>query len=142
MSMYVEEFPMALLKDDADRINRASKEIQDQIIRIRGIEAESQSFQQTLDELEESVNRWSEKSQMLTDKAKDQPTYENADHFLSHDTKPNLEWAELIVRNLKAKKCMETNLGENMPNPEATAESMSHIRTLLAEFINDDKSSF
>lgn len=142
MSICVEEFPMSLLKDNSERINQLMKSILEQMQRINSIETEKASFQRMIDELEESVNKWSEKTGMLTDKAKDQPVYDNVDQFLDQNPKELLEKAELMVMSLKAKKCLETVLGECLPNPEATAENMSNIRKLVAEFIQDDKTNF
>lgn len=139
-SMCVEEFQMSLLQDTTDQINVLSKEVLEQITNIRSIEAETKSFQRMIDELDESVKNWREKTQILMEKSRVQPNYEAVDNLLSRDTKQNLEAVELLLRNLKAKKSMETVLAETVPHPDSTAESMAGIRRLVEEFINDDKS--
>lgn len=129
---------MALLEDNSNRINQLTTSIHAQIAKIRGIESEKEEFFKLIDELGESVTRWSEKTEMLAEKGQVQPNYEVADDFISRTAKTNLETIELLVRNLKAKKSLETKLGELLPDPEITAETMSNIKHLVSEFINDD----
>lgn len=129
---------MALLEDNSNRINQLTTSIHAQIAKIRGIESEKEEFSKLIDELGESVRRWSEKTEMLAEKGQVQPNYEVADDFISRTAKTNLETMELLVRNLKAKKSLETKLGELLPDPEITAETMSNIKHLVSEFINDD----
>lgn len=129
---------MALLEDNSNRINQLTTSIHAQIAKIRGIESEKEEFSKLIDELGESVTRWSEKTEMLAEKGQVQPNYEVADDFISRTAKTNLETMELLVRNLKAKKSLETKLGELLPDPEITAETMSNIKHLVSEFINDD----
>lgn len=129
---------MALLEDNSNRINQLTTSIHAQIAKIRGIESEKEEFSKLIDELGESVTRWSEKTEMLAEKGQVQPNYEVADDFISRTAKTNLETMELLVRNLKAKKSLETKFGELLPDPEITAETMSNIKHLVSEFINDD----
>lgn len=129
---------MALLEDNSNRINQLTTSIHAQIAKIRGIESEKEEFSKLIDELGESVTRWSEKTEMLAEKGQVQPNYEVADDFISRTAKTNLETMELLVRNLKAKKSLETKLGELLPDPEITADTMSNIKHLVSEFINDD----
>lgn len=138
MSLSVDEFPMALLQDNVQRINQLTSSIHAQIAKIRGIESEKEEFSRLIEELGESVARWSEKTEMLAEKGKAQPNYEVADDYISRKAKTNLEDMELLIRNLKAKKSLETKLGELLPDPEVTAETMSNIKHLVSEFINDD----
>lgn len=141
ISMCIEEFPIALLKDNVERVNSLTVEILEQIDKIRSIEFEKQAFSRMIEELEESVKKWSDKTEMLANKTSHQPQYEVGDGFLSQESQQNLKSMELLIRNLKAKKSSETKLGENYPDPEATAEDMSCIKQLVSEFINDDKIS-
>lgn len=109
---------MALLEDNSNRINQLTTSIHAQIAKIRGIESEKEEFFKLIDELGESVTRWSEKTEMLAEKGQVQPNYEVADDFISRTAKTNLETMELLVRNLKAKKSLETKFGELLPDPE------------------------
>lgn len=138
-SMGSEEFPPILLNENADRINTLVREMDLLIDSINNVDVEKKAFQRMVDELEESVNKWKKKTDVLMEKAKDQPNYKNADHFLSPEAKAGLASAEVLLKSLKAKKGMETQLGETVPDPEVTAESMAHIKTLVAKFISDSK---
>lgn len=139
VSMIVEEFPIALLKDNVSRVNNLTGDILEQIDKIRSIEYEKQTFSRMIEQLEDSVKKWSDKTQMLANKTKNQPQYEKGDEFLSQDSQKNIKLMELLLRNLKSKKGLETKLGENNPDPEANTEDMSYIKQLVAEFINDVK---
>ena len=130
------------MQEDAERINNVTNKIHQQMHGINGIEDEKRTFQRMIEELQEAVNRWQEKTQILTEKAKDQPNYLEADHLLSRDTRENLEQAEQLLRSLRARKQMEIQLGETLPDPMVTVDSMSYIRTLVGEFISDDKHNF
>lgn len=134
-----EEFPVSLLKDNAERINKLHKSLQEQINSIKNIESEKQSFQRMIDELGEAVNRWREKTAILSEKSQVNPEYQEADEFLSRATKQHLEAAELVLRKMKATKRMEIILAENLPDPDGTAEAMGNIKTLVAEFISYDR---
>lgn len=139
VSMSVEEFPVSLLLENEQRINELTGQIHETISAINGIGTEKENFQRLLDEYDEAVNKWTEKTELLDQKISDQPEYEVADSFLSKETKQNLQTIELLLDNLKARKALEIKLGETVPDPDSTTESMSHIKNLVAEFISRDR---
>lgn len=141
ITLGLEEFPIALMKDNMNQVNSMTARILDHMDHIRNIDFQNKELHGMIEKLEEAVKRLSEKTENLANRTRNQPNYEDAHAFLSQDTQTYVQTLELLVRNLNAKKSLETKLGENYPDPEATTEDMSCVKQLVSEFINDDKNS-